>query len=304
MNEYVEQVIRNPFIQKLLVAFLGVIIILTLRNIVRSRIGKYIKDRSSYYRTKKAIGWAGYFLIILFILFVYGNELSGITVFFGVAGAGIAFALQEVIVSIAGWIAILSTDIYKTGDRVQLGGIKGDVVDVGVLRTTIMEMGDWVDGDLYNGRMVRVANSFVFKEPVYNYSSDFPFLWDEIKVPIKYGSDYSLVRKILEETGEEVIADYTDEAAVYWDKMLKKFFLEEATVKPMVTMEANDNWVEFTLRYVVDYKSRRIMKDLLFQNILEKIEKRPEEISLASATFELVEMPRVKVVSEKDQEKK
>ncbi|MCB0784290.1 MAG: mechanosensitive ion channel, partial [Flavobacteriales bacterium] len=75
------------------------------------------------------------------------------------------------------------------GDRVQLGGIKGDVIDIGVLRTTLMELGEWVDGDLYNGRMVLVANSFVFKEPVFNYSADFPFLWDELKVPVQYGAD-------------------------------------------------------------------------------------------------------------------
>jgi small-conductance mechanosensitive channel len=69
------------------------------------------------------------------------------------------------------------------GDRVQLGGIKGDVMDIGVLRTTIMETGQWVDGDLYNGRIVLIANSYVFKS-VFNYSGDF---MDEIKIPIQYG---------------------------------------------------------------------------------------------------------------------
>ena len=128
---------------------------------------------------------------------VYSDKLGGLTVAFGVAGAGIAFALQEVIASFAGWLAIMFGSFYKTGDRVQLGGIKGDVMDIGVLRTTIMEVGQWVDGDLYNGRIVLVANSFVFKEPVYNYSGDFPFLWDEIKIPIQYGSNYEKTNEIL-----------------------------------------------------------------------------------------------------------
>lgn len=66
----------------------------------------------------------------------------------------------------------------------QLGGIKGDVVDISILRTTLMEVGEWVKGDLYSGRTVRIANSFVFKEPVFNYSGDFPFLWDEVIVPV------------------------------------------------------------------------------------------------------------------------
>jgi small-conductance mechanosensitive channel len=86
---------------------------------------------------------------------------------------------------------------YRTGNRVQLGGIKGDVMDIGVLRTTIMETGQWVDGYLYNGRLVLVANSFVLKEAVFNYSSDFPFLWDEIQISIQYGSNYDKTTAIL-----------------------------------------------------------------------------------------------------------
>jgi small-conductance mechanosensitive channel len=91
-------------------------------------------------------------------------------------GAGIAFAHQEIIVSIAGCIAITFGRYYKVGDRILLGGVKGDVIDISVLRTTIMECGSWVDGDLYNGRVVGLANSFLFKDPVYNYSGDFLFL--------------------------------------------------------------------------------------------------------------------------------
>ena len=81
---------------------------------------------------------------------------------------------------------------YAPGDRVQLGGIMGDVIDISILRTTLMECGDWVKADLYNGRIVRIANSFVFKAPVFNYSGDFHFVWDEITVPIKYGSQQLL----------------------------------------------------------------------------------------------------------------
>ncbi|MEZ4904829.1 MAG: mechanosensitive ion channel family protein [Spirosomataceae bacterium] len=107
-----------------------------------------------------------------------------------------------------GWLLCLEA-FTSPGDRVQLGGIKGDVMDIGVLRTTIMETGQWVDGDLYNGRIVLIANSFVFKEPVFNYSGDFPFLWDEIKVPVQYGSDYDKARTLLLQIGKEVAGDLT-----------------------------------------------------------------------------------------------
>lgn len=289
MDEYLNLITENPIILQLIFAVLGVIVIITVKNLIRSRLGRYIKDHNNSYRSKKGITALGYFLIVLLISIIFWESLGALTVFFGIAGAGIAFALQEVIVSIAGWIAIVFSDIYKSGDRVLLGGIKGDVIDVGVLRTTIMEIGGWVEGVLYNGRIVRIANSFVFKEPVYNYSADFPFLWDEIKVPIHFGSNYALVRKILYEAAEEVVGSYSDEAEEHWNIMLRKFLLENASTHPMVFLIANDNWVEFTLRYVVDYKMRVRIKDELFTKILEKVEKNSDQVEFASATFELVQ---------------
>jgi len=86
-------------------------------------------------------------------------------------------------------LALRFGDFYKTGNRIQLGGIKGDVMDIGVLHTPIMETGQRVDVDLYKGRMVLIADGFVFKVAVFNCSGAFPFLWDEIIIPIQCGSN-------------------------------------------------------------------------------------------------------------------
>lgn len=287
----------QPYAMQLLVAIIGIIVILIIRSFIEKRLNHYIKDPDSSYRTKKTVGIVGYFLIVLLISVVYRDRLGSLTVFFGIAGAGITFALQEVIVSFAGWLAILFSDIYKSGDRVLVGGIKGDVIDVGILRTTIMEIGGWVDGDLYNGRIVRIANSFVFKEPVYNYSADFPFLWDEIKVPVRFGSNYERARVMLYEAADEVVGTYSKEAEKNWDQMVKKYLIEHAQTEPIVLMVANDNWVEFTVRYVVDYKKRLGVKDELFSHILKKVES-SGDVALASATFELVSAPPLTVESE------
>jgi small-conductance mechanosensitive channel len=169
------------------------------------------------------------------------------------------------------------------------------VIDIGVLRSTLMEIGQWVNGDLYNGRVVKIANSFVFKEPVFNYSSDFPFLWDEITVPVRYGSDYRAAYSLLEKVVTEVAGDYVNEAKEPWKTIVEKFMIEDARVEPMVTLVANDNWMEFTVRYVVDYKVRRTTKDALFRRILEEIERTEGKVALASATFELVGVPPITV---------
>ena len=184
---------------------------------------------------------------------------------------------------------------YKTGDRVQLGGIKGDVMDIGVLRTTIMETGEWVDGDLYNGRIVLIANSFVFKEPVFNYSGDFPFLWDEIKVPISYGSDYTLTTELLQNIGNEVGEEVTGQSLQDWNHLRDKYRLEEAQTAPMVSMVVKDGLVEFTLRYVVNYKRRRITKTILYSKILAAVAATNGAVSFNSSTIQITGMPEMNV---------
>ncbi len=295
MEPFLEQWLFDPTVARIVTVAVGLVIIAAIARGVRSSVGRYIKDNDTRYRVRKFISFLGYLAAFFFLTVVFRAQLGGLTVALGVAGAGIAFALQEVIASVAGWVAVALGNFYKVGDRVQLGGIRGDVIDIGVLRTTLMECGQWVNGDLYNGRIVRVANSFVFKEPVVNYSGDFPFLWDEITVPVRYGSDHRLARELLERIVREEVGSYAQTAKEAWAEMVQKYRIEDARVDPMVTLVANDNWMEFTVRYVVDYTRRRITKDRLFSQILDAVDGTGGRIALASATHEIVALPELNV---------
>ena len=288
MEEFAKHWLFNPTVGKLVTAAVAVIVVFALVRFVQRAIGRYVGDVDTRYKTRKFISFLGYASAIMVVATVYSDRLGGFTVAFGVAGAGIAFALQEVIASVAGWVAVSIGSFYKPGDRVQLGGIKGDVIDVSILRTTLMEVGEWVAADLYTGRIVRIANSFVFKAPVFNYSGDFHFLWDEITLPVKYGSDWRMARTMLRNVVNEVLVDYGAQVKDSWLKMVRQYRVEEADVEPMITLRATDNWIEFTVRYVVDYRKRRWMKDYLFTRILEEIDKSDNRIRVASATFEVV----------------
>ncbi len=295
MESTLREWLSNPTVVRAITTVVGIVVIVLFARLIRTSISRYVSDTDSRYRLRKFITFLAYISVALMISLVFSDQLSGLTVAFGVAGAGIAFALQEVIASFAGWFAIHFAHFYKSGDRVEVGGIKGDVIDISFLRTIVMEIGEWVDGDLYTGRVVRVANSFVFKAPVYNFSGEFPFLWDEIKVPVKYGGDFKRARSILEEVAGRQLQDYADEAAKAWGQFSMQFRLDDALTSPIVTMVANDNWIEFTLRYVVDYKKRRTTKDLLFTEILDEFEKTEGAVQIASATFHLVEAPPINV---------
>ncbi len=281
----------DPTIGRLITLLIGVLVIVTAVRMLNRSLARMVEDSEARYRTRKVVTFGGYAAIGILILTIYSGRLGGLTVTLGVAGAGIAFALQEVVASFAGWFAISLSGFYRTGDRVELGGIKGDVIDIGVLRTTLMEVGEWVKGDLYTGRVVRVANSFVFKAPVFNYSGDFPFLWDEITLPVKYGTDWKHARAMLMRVGTEIVGEYTAGARGAWKEITKAYLVEDAMVEPMVSMVANDNWIEFTLRYVTDYKYRRRTKDRIFTRLLEEIEASNGRVAIASATFHLVETP-------------
>jgi small-conductance mechanosensitive channel len=152
----------------------------------------------------------------------------------------------------------------------------------------LMEHRRPIKADLPTGRLVRVANSKVFKEPIYNYSADFPFLWDEVVIPIKYGSDYILARDIMRRVLDEVVGNYSNYAKRVWKEVVKKFFVEEAMIDPVITLSFNDNWIELTGRYITDYRKRRDTKDKIFTQLLLQMNKNQGKISIASATFELV----------------
>ena len=304
IEEFIKHWLLDPTIGKFIAAFIGILILVVFVRFLKNFLFRYIKDSDNRYRARKFVSFLGYATGIVVITTIFSDKLGGLTVAFGVAGAGIAFSLQEIIASVAGWLVVSAGNYFKTGDRIQLGGIMGDVIDIGILRTTLMECRQWVNGDQYNGRIVKIANSYVLKDPVFNYSGDFHFLWDEIVIPIKYGCDYKLAKELFMQIANEITGEYTVAARTAWKEMVNKYLIEDESVKPMIFLVANDNWMEFSVRYVVDYKKRRITKDLLFTRILEEIDKTEGRLAIASTTVQLVQTPEfdVRLISQKTAE--
>ncbi|MDA0206658.1 MAG: mechanosensitive ion channel [Acidobacteria bacterium] len=295
MTERLQQILFDPAVGQLAAAVVGVALVFGLVKLLQRSLSNRFQEPDTRYRIRKFITFIGYIIAIFVVANVYNDRLTGLTVAFGVAGAGIAFALQEVIASVAGWIALTFGGFYKTGQRVRVAGIKGDVIDIGVLRTTLMEVGEWVNGDLYNGRIVRVANSFVLKEPVFNYSADFPFLWDELRLPLAYASDREQARALILSCVEEVIGDYPAQSRAAWKQMVGKYLIEDASVEPMVTMSGADSSLIFTARYIVDYRKRRFTQDRIFTRILEEIDATKGAVRLPAASLEITGVPPISI---------
>lgn len=272
-----------------------VVMVLLTMKFLRKYLKKHLPDTSTSYKSQKAVEYFGYaFLIVLSITYFTGN-VKDFTVAIGLFTAGIAITLQEIILSIAGSFYIFIMKVYSPGDRIEINKIKGDVIDIGSIYTTIMEIGEWVSSDNYSGRIVKLSNSFVFKGPIYNYSQYFPFIWDEFNIPIHYGSDTELAKTIVIQVARDILSKYTAKSKKEWQIVVQKYYIEDAQLDPTLAISLTDNWIQFNLRYIVDYKKRRSTKHLLQEMIHQEVQKTSGKVSIASTTMEIIKIPEIKL---------
>ncbi|WP_378182770.1 mechanosensitive ion channel family protein [Aquimarina sp. SS2-1] len=292
INEWLSE---YPTATSILKYLLWVLCIVFIIRFIRSFLRKNLPDTTTRYKSQKGVEIIGYILLIILSFSFFTGNIKDFTIIIGLFTAGIAFTLQELILSIAGSIYIFLVQVYKPGDRIEINGIKGDVIDVDSIYTTMMEIGKWVSTDNYSGRIVKLSNAFVFKGPVYNYSKDFPFIWDEFDLPVHYDSDIELAKSIMLKVASEILSKYAIESRSKWNDVVKRYYIEDAKVEPSLSITITDNWVQLNLRYIVDYKKRRYVKDLLHQRIYEEVLKTDDKVRFASTTVELVGQQKVKV---------
>ena len=286
---------EHPIFTSILKYLFWAVLVLLIMKFLRNYLKRHLPDTSTRYKSQKAVEYISYvFLIILSITYFTGN-IKDFTVAVGLFTAGIAITLQEIVLSIAGSFYIFMVKVYAPGDRIEINKIKGDVIDVGSIYTTIMEIGEWVSSDNYSGRIVKLSNSFVFKGPIYNYSQSFPFIWDEFNIPIHYGSDTELAKTIVIKAAREILSEYTAKSKKEWQIVVQKYYIENAELDPTLAITLTDNWIQFNLRYIVDYKKRRSTKHLLQDMIHQEVKKTSGKVSIASTTMEIIKIPEIKL---------
>lgn len=282
---------QNPTIYGVLKYLLWVLVILIAVQLLRRFIKKKLPDNTARYKSQKGIEIIGYVFIIFLSVTYFTGNITDFTIAIGLLSAGVAITLQELFLSIAGSLYIFFVKVYKPGDRIEINGIKGDVIDIDSIYTTMMEIGEWVSSDNYTGRIVKLSNAFVFKGPIYNFSQDFPFIWDEFNLPIHYKSDVVLTKEIIIEVAQKVLSEYVNFSKEHWQNVVSKYYIEDAMVEPTLAITLTDNWIQFNLRYIVDYKKRRVTKHELQGQIQQAIAHTNGVVLLASTTFEVLKMP-------------
>ncbi|MDO6602316.1 mechanosensitive ion channel family protein [Arenibacter palladensis] len=288
--------INDPVVLRIAKLLLWILAIVIFIGFLRRVLKKRIDNVSVRYKAQKGVEIIGYVLITLLILMAFTVEnIKDYTIIIGLFTAGITFTLQELILSIAGSFYIFFVKVYKPGDRIEINGIKGDVIDIDSIYTTLMEIGEWVSSDNYSGRIVKISNAFVFKGPIKNYSMDFPFVWDELNILITYDSDVALAKKLVLEKATDFLSEYTKNSLAKWEEMVEHYYIENATIAPTLAINPTDNWIAINLRYITDYKLRRITKHELFEQIVQALMATDDKVKLASTTLQLLKIPELDI---------
>jgi small-conductance mechanosensitive channel len=247
----------------------------------------------------------GIVVVILGVLEIWHPDAKSAGGAIGLITAGIAVALQRVITSFAAYLIILRGKIFNVGDRITIGGVRGDVIALDFMQTTVLEIGEtpgeqgdapsvWITARQYTGRVIRVTNDKIFDSPVYNFTRIFPYLWEEMQLPISYKDNRGEAERILLEVGHKHTDDIAREAKPHIEKLVKEFRLASTPeIEPHVYMRLTDNWVNFSMRFLVPIEGGRKIKDGISRDLIDRLD--AAGIGIASGTYEIVGMPKLEV---------
>jgi small-conductance mechanosensitive channel len=258
MDDTLSAIWANTVYRRLILSAIVLLASVVIRRLLHQLLVNRLSDDSPHiYVVRKVTGYAVNALAVLLITGIWLEHVGNLSVALGILGAGLAFALQEVIGSIAGWVTVLTGRPFTLGDRIETGGIRGDVVDISVLRTTLMEIGNWLGGDHNTGRIVTVSNAFIFKEPLFNYSRHLHYVWDEVKLPITYESDWQQAVAIMTAAVQQhpLYQKLLPLAQEQRRRARRQFVIKITPLDPRIFVKLTDNWIELGLIYPVDTDS-------------------------------------------------
>jgi small-conductance mechanosensitive channel len=253
-------------------------------------ITKILDPQRRYYVSKSF-----YFFYILINIFAFWaiwlEDLQSLVLGFGLVAAAFTLTMQDVAKNFVGGLSLFFNRIYRVGDRIEIGSKKGDVIDIDIFYTTIMEINEWVSGEQPTGRLSIIPNSYVLSNTTNNYTKDFDFLWDEITFPITYSSDWKAARTLIIDAISQETRMVEELAEKEISNMERKYFLSRGSMNAEVFVSLTDNWIELTARYVTPVRQRRMVRNKISQKILEDIEI-SENIKIASQTIDIVGFPK------------
>ena len=289
LMEYIE---NSPDVVASVVETLVVILVLWLIRLVVLRvIVKRTDSKRTQYKWRKNLTYIAVFIGILLIGRIWFVGIGSLATFLGLLSAGVAIALKDPVTDLAAWLFIIWRKPFDVGDRIELHGARGDVIDVRPFKFTILEIGNWVDADQSTGRVIHIPNHQIFTDQLANYTSDFEFIWNEIQVLVTFESDWKKAKEILGEIVQEVSKDFIESAKKQIAKASKSYLIEYRYLTPIVYTDVKDSGINLTVRYLTDPRRRRGTSQIIWEKVLDEYAKY-DNIDFAYPTIRYYDNPK------------
>jgi small-conductance mechanosensitive channel len=292
---------------KLLLTLALVAIILALAWVARrvaKALGQAVGSARLGFWSRQVVSIIAALMLILGVVSIWFDDPARLTTALGLVTAGLAFALQRVITATAGYLIILRGKTFNVGDRIVMGGVRGDVIALSFMQTKIMEMGQpppvdaaepamWVHSRQFTGRIVTVSNAMIFDEPVYNYTYHFPYVWEEMRLPVRYQDDRTAAERILLEAARRHAVQPGELSEDQLAELERRYGIPAADIVPKVYWRITDNWLELSVRFLSPDHGTRQIKDAMSRDIMVGLD--AAGIGIASATYEVTGIPTIEV---------
>lgn len=274
---------RTELLRRFILTILIIVFIYYLRKYISKKIDKKIEDISKNFRYNKVLNYISYGLGFVLIFPLWFHGLQGFMTFFGLFSAGLAIALRDMVANIVGRLYLIIRRPYIIGDRVEIGDVKGDVIDIRLFETSLMEIGNWVDSDQSTGRIVFVPNGHALNRNISNYTQGFEFIWSEIRILLTFESDWRKAKEALQEIANIKARKINREAR---EKIVNSAKKEYKKLTPIVYTNVKASGVELTIRYLCEPRKRRSTNEDFWEEIMGFIENN-DDVDLAYPTYRI-----------------
>jgi small-conductance mechanosensitive channel len=252
-----------------------VLIFLVVRRVLRRALLRNVDDPARRYVVGKFVSYSLGTVAVLILMNLWIADDANIGAWIGLTSAGLAIALRDPIVNVAGWLFIAARQPFSIGDRVQIGDVAGDVVDVGIWTFSLLEIGNWVNDDQSTGRIIHLPNGVVFSKAIASYTQGFDHIWNEIGVTVTFESDWQKARTVLTEIVWAHSAGAEDAMQEQLKNTAPKYMVHYTHLTPIVWVTVVDIGVRLDIRYLCPARRRRSSASQIWSDVLTRFSGEP-----------------------------
>jgi small-conductance mechanosensitive channel len=226
-------------------------------------------------------------LAVLLILLVILGPPRQLGTIIGLATAGLTVALKDFIVGFLGWLVLMGKNGIRLGDWVEINGVTGEVVELGMFHTVLLETGNWTDSGHPTGRRVTFTNSFAIEGHYFNFSTSGQWLWDELSIVLPTGQDPYPIIDAIQKKVKEATAESANEAEQEWRRATRSRDMSSMTAAPAINLKPAVGGVEVVVRYITRANERFRLRSHLYQAAVDLLGQKTPQQHLGESTSRL-----------------